>query len=229
MDSQTHELHRVRNDLNKELHHWVRCKEINMEMLHWLDAWVQLSFCSRTVKTHNAGTPHEPQSQSMLEIISVVSSWFPPLAVFLWELFFFLVAFLPPAFFFSSLLSWFATQPRFHLFLSFLTTCVALFPNQPSLCIFPFCHCWIVCSPYCIFCLCLFQFLLLSPIPSTNWNILQPACNALSISANQLKSLLFHSLLVRLLGGLHMDLLKTTLLSCLLFTTLSNKGEMPLP
>lgn len=99
MDSQTHELHRVRNDLNKELHHWVRCKEINMEMLHWLDASVQLSFCSRTVKTHNAGTPHEPQSQSMLEIISVVSSWFPPLAVFLWELFFFLLAFLPPAFF----------------------------------------------------------------------------------------------------------------------------------
>lgn len=127
--------------------------------------------------------------------------------------------------FFSSLLSWFATQPRFHLFLSFLPTCVALFPNQPSLCIFPFCYCWIVSSPYCIFCLCLFQFLLLSPIPSTNWNILQPACNALSISANQLKSLLFHSLLVRLLGGLHMDLLKTTLLFCLLFTTLSNKGE----
>lgn len=139
---------------------------------------------------------------------------------------FFLVVFLPPAFFpLPSLPDFPPNLNCFHLFLFFLPACVALFPNQPTLCIFPLRDCWIVCSPYCIFA-CVFSnlYFQLSPIPSSNWNILQPACNALSISVSPLKSLLFHSLPVRLLGGLHMDLL-----SRLLFTALSNKGKMPLP
>lgn len=190
MDSQTHELHRVRNDLNKELHHWVRCKEINMEMLHWLDASVQPSFRSRTVKTLTARMSHVPESWAMLEIISVVSSWFPLLAVFLWGLcfFFWLHFYLLP--FFSSLLSWFSTQPLFHLFLFFFL------PVLPYFLISPLCvsfHSVIVGSSVhhtesfaCVFSNLYFQ---LSPIPLTNWNILQPACNALTISVSPLKSL----------------------------------------
>lgn len=155
----------------------VRC--ISAAVISFKDS--QNSYCTNVSCVRELS--HVGNHQCCVFMVSTVSCFSLGVVFFFWLHFYLLP-------FFSSLLSWFSTQPRFHLFLFFFL------PVLPYFLISPLCvsfHSVIVGSSVhhtesfaCVFSNLYFQ---LSPIPLTNWNILQPACNALTISVSPLKSL----------------------------------------